>query len=336
MERGFPRSDKRYNLNTPAIMLYVAGVSLACWIACYLTPSGFPLTTSIAVTPLWNVLANLFPNIETAYAAGLVFVLGGAFLLNRANYALMLIRERTILPFLLYLLYVSTNPDFIPLKASSISVVCLILAIYLLFKSYHEEQSVGNAYRAALLIAVGSLLWIHILWFLPLFWRGMYNFKAWTPKTWAASLLGLGTVYWFVFGWCVWQQDYSLITQPFAQLFRFNLFHFHDLGLIDWLSAILIGLITLAATIHILTNELEDNLRTRQFLWFFILFAAWSLVPFILYAQSSDEFLQILCIPAALLTAHFFTLERNRFTFGLFHLMVVSCVALLFIRIWNF
>ena len=53
---------------------------------------------------------------------------GGAFLVHRVNYALMLIREKTLLPFLFYALLTSTNPDFFPLKSTSVGVFCLILA----------------------------------------------------------------------------------------------------------------------------------------------------------------------------------------------------------------
>ena len=63
---------------------------------------------------------------------------GGAFLVHRVNYALMLIREKTLLPFLFYALLTSTNPDFFPLKSTSVGVFCLILALYQLFTSYHD------------------------------------------------------------------------------------------------------------------------------------------------------------------------------------------------------
>ena len=46
-------------------------------------------------------------------------MLGGAFFVHRANYALMLIREKSYLPFLFYALFISTNPDFFPLKTST-------------------------------------------------------------------------------------------------------------------------------------------------------------------------------------------------------------------------
>ena len=112
---------------------------------------------------------------------------GGAFLVHRVNYALMLIREKTLLPFLFYALLTSTNPDFFPLKSTSVGVFCLILALYQLFTSYHDPDATDKAYNASLISSIGSLLWIHILWFLPLFWLRMYNFRTLNIRTFVAA-----------------------------------------------------------------------------------------------------------------------------------------------------
>ncbi len=336
MERGLIRPGKPYNLNASPTIIYVTVVCIACWVTCFLTSTGFPIRPAAKATPLWSAITGWLSHPEITYALGVFFLLAAAYLLLRANYALMLIRERTVLPFLLYLLYASVDPDFYPLNPASVGVFCVLAGIYLLFQSYHDEEAVENAYRAALFFGVGSLLWVHILWFLPLFWRGMYNFKTWSYKIVAASLFGLVTVYWCVLGWCVWQEDYTPLVQPFSELFSFHLIWYNNFGLIDWLSILLITLVTVIAVVHMVVHELEDNLRTRQFLWFLLLFSAWTLILLVLFGQSSEEFLQILCIPAAILTAHFFTLERNKYAFALFHVMVAVCAALLILRVWNF
>ena len=165
-------------------------------------------------------LCLVLPGKLFTYLIGFLLMAGGAFLVHRVNYALMLIREKTLLPFLFYALLTSTNPDFFPLKSTSVGVFCLILALYQLFTSYHDPDATDKAYNASLIISIGSLLWIHILWFLPLFWLGMYNFRTLNIRTFVASLFGILTVYWFVFGWCVWEWDFTAFTIPFTSLFK--------------------------------------------------------------------------------------------------------------------
>lgn len=96
------------------------------------------------------------------------------------------------------------------------------------------------------------------------------------------------------------------------------------------------GGLTIIASLNIVTHEYEDNLRTRQFLSFLIVMAIWSFGLFFIYEQSSEEFLEMACVPASILIAHFFTVNRGKYIFWLFHFSVVMFIALLMIRIWNF
>lgn len=328
--------SRRYDLATPQTYGYVLALCIGCWIAAYIGSVGYPVYGEVTAAPLWNQVCRILPGKTFTYLIGFLLMAGGAFLLHRANYALMLIREKTLLPFVFYVLLISTNPDFLPLKSTSVGVFCLVLAIYQLFISYHDPEAVSKAYNSALILGIGSLLWVHILWFVPMLWWGMFNFRTWNIRTFAASLLGLCTVYWFVLGWCVWQQDYTLFTVPFPTLFKIRFLMIRGAGHADWMGIIAIVVLTLAAAVNIMTHEYEDNLRTRQFLYFLIALTIWTFGLFFLYEQSSEELLEMVCMPVSILLAHFFTVWRGKYTFWLFHFTVLCLVVLLFVRIWNF
>lgn len=328
--------SRRHNLSGTATFVTVLLACIACWVVSYLNSVGYPVYGEVTAPPLWNAICKVLPGKAFTYAIGMLLMLGGAFLLHRANYILVLIREKTLLPFLFYVLFISTNPDFLPLKSTSVGVFCLILAIYQLFTSYHEPQAKSNAYNAALLIGIGSLLWIHILWFIPLFWVGMYNFRTLNLRTFLASLLGVGTVYWFLLGWCIWFADFTPFTIPFATLFRLNLLMPAGIGLVDWIGILLMASLTTISAINIITHEYEDTLRTRQFLSFLILMAICTFAMYFLYEQASEEFLETACIPASILIAHFFTVMRGRIIFWTFYSSIVIFIVLLILRLWNF
>lgn len=328
--------SRRHSLTGTMTFVAVLVACVVCWVVSYLNSVGYPVYGEVTAPPLWNAICQMLPGKAFTYTIGMLLMLGGAFLLHRANYILVLIREKTLLPFLFYVLFISTNPDFLPLKSTSLGVFCLILAIYQLFTSYHEPFARSNAYTAALLIGIGSLLWIHILWFLPLFWIGMYNFRTLNIRTFLASLLGVGTVYWFLLAWCIWFHDYSAFTIPFPALFKIRLLVTADIGIPDWIGIILIALLTLVSSLNILMHEYEDVLRTRQFLSFLIIMAVWAFGLYFLYEQASEEFLETACVPASILIAHFFTVIRNRIVFWSFYAIIAIFIALLFLRIWNF
>lgn len=297
---------RRYTIATPMTHLYMLCACIFCWIVGYVDSVGYPVYGEVTAPPLWNALCLILPGKLFTYLIGFLLMAGGAFLVHRVNYALMLIREKTLLPFLFYALLTSTNPDFFPLKSTSVGVFCLILALYQLFTSYHDPDATDKAYNASLIISIGSLLWIHILWFLPLFWLGMYNFRTLNIRTFVASLFGILTVYWFVFGWCVWEWDFTVFTIPFTSLFKIRFLAVLGTGIIDWIQIVLVAGLTIIASLNIVTHEYEDNLRTRQFLSFLIVMAIWSFGLFFIYEQSSEEFLEMACVPASILIALFF------------------------------
>ena len=109
------RYGQRYKIGTQATYSYMFVACLSCWLLGYFTSTGYPVYGEVTATPLWNALCAQMPNKLWTYLIGLMLMLGGAFFVHRANYALMLIREKSYLPFLFYTLYISTNPDFFPL-----------------------------------------------------------------------------------------------------------------------------------------------------------------------------------------------------------------------------
>lgn len=329
--RNASRNDQ---VATPVAYAYTFVACIASWICGYIYSVGYPVYGKVMATPLWNFICQYLPNKLFTYVVGIVLMVGGGFLLHRANYVLMLIREKTFLPLLFYILFVSTNPYFFPFKSASLGVFCLIFAIYQLFTSYHDDRSMDKAFNAALLIGIGSLLWVHLLWYLPLFWYGMYLFRSISVRTLVASLLGVTTVYWFVLGWCVWQNDFTPLSAPFASLCNLQWIGGQGDGLLDWVGVGYVALLATAAALNILIHEHEDNLRTRQFLSYVILMTVWSFALFLLFEQSAEEFLEVACVPASILIAHLFTVVHRRYIFWLFHFTIILLIALFVLRLW--
>lgn len=332
--------DRYYPRKSPALNHWIGSLILAaclgCWIIGYIFSVGYPVYGGVLSTPLWNMICQALPGKLFTYLAGfLLMVLGGG-LLYRANLELRFVREKTWLPFLLYTLLISCNPNFLPLSATSLGTFCLIIALYELFSSYHTPDQVGKAFNAALLIGIGSLLWIHILWFLPMFWYGMRAFRVFNLRGFIASLLGVGIVYWLLFGWNLLIYDIHSFTAPFSSLLKI-----HPLEVDEWdfwqtTTVVWLVIMTIIASINILIHEYEDNLRTRQFLSFLILFACWAFGLFIFYEQTFDELMEIACIPCSILLSHYFTVRRGKIVFGIFLLTLALFIARFIAHIWNF
>lgn len=317
-------------------MVLVALICALSWVASYILSIGFPMKEGSTAVELWHFICTSITDKTLAYGIGFVLMMSGAFLLHRVNYILVLIREKTWLPFWVYVFLISTNLTFMPFIASSIGVFCLTISIYLLFTSYHIEQSEGKAYKTAFILALGSLFWSQMLWFIPIFWIGMYNFRAFKPRTFAASLLGLATVYWCVLGWCVWKNDFSLFTQLFATITDFEFLVVRNYAWIDLIPVFLVAIITLVASLDVLFYNYTDSIRSRQSLTFLVWLAAVAVVFMLIYNNSTEEFLQIACIPASILSVRLFLVKRSRLTYGIFVSTLLLLTAYLFVRLWNY
>ncbi len=331
----YPYYRRRYYAK-PLIVWTLLTVCLVCWLTSFFLSVGYPVYGETNDTPLWNFICAHLPGKIATYLIGLALMIGGASLLNKTNYELTLIPRSARLTFLLYILFISTNPDFFPFKSISLSVFYLIGAMYQLFTSYHDPESREKAYSAALLIGIGSLLWAHLLWFLPLFWLGMYRFRSLTPHTFAASLLGVLTVYWLLFGWCVWQRDFTFFTSLIAALSDIHFLTADGIDFRDWVGFFPIAILAFAASLRILLGNEGISFRSRQFLGFLVLMFVWAFGLSFLYEETPEEFIETACIPASLLITHLFSVSKGKF---MFYLFIVANFALLFIfcnRLWNF
>ena len=319
----------------PGTLFYLLSGCLVCWLGAYLKSVGYPIYGEVSAPALWNMFCSRLPDKFVAYVIGFLLMIGGAFMIHRANYELMLIREKTLLPAFFYILLISTNLDFLPLKSTSFGVFFLILAIYYLFITYRNPGCQLNIFKASLVLALGSLLWTYILWFIPFLWYGMYKFRSLNLRTFLSSLLGIVVVLWFLFNYSLWRHDFSFFS-VFDAIFKLRPLSISGNVFIDWLTIGTTMGLTLLSSVNIMAHEYEDNSRTRQFLSFLIVLAFSSFALYFLYEQSSEEFLQIACFPASILISHFFTIVRNKYTFWLFHVSVLLLIALLLFRLWNF
>jgi hypothetical protein len=324
-------------INSGYNYILLIAMSLIFWVAGYAESVGYPVYGDMASTPIWNVACSMLPDKAVAYIIGILLLCGGAFLIHRANYMLIIIREKTFLPFLFYIILIGCNVAFLPLTPVSVGVFCLIIALYQVLSTYNNPKGILQIYNATLLIGAGSLLWVQILWFVPVFWWAMYSFKSWSLRTFLASLIGLGTLYWFLLGWCVLTDDYQYFTFGFSSLGRIGLPVWADIRTIDLLYLACLSVIAILSMLNIFINEYEENIRTRHFLFFIILLCVVSFGLSIVYEMQSGNFLQICCMPLSILMAHFFSTSRMKRIHWVYFGFLILFVLLSVLRSpWSF
>ena len=94
MKRG-SYTNYRFDSTTPQVFLPVILAGIICWVISYIYSIGYPVYGEVSDTPLWNQICQALPNKTFTYLIGFLLMMGGAFLLHRANYVLGLIREKS-------------------------------------------------------------------------------------------------------------------------------------------------------------------------------------------------------------------------------------------------
>ena len=331
------RKDRRERtLSDWPTMLITFSICLLCWGTAYFESSGIPLTADETVLPLWKNFCKWMTNKAVAYSCGMLFMILIAYIIQRISDIEMLIRERTRLVFLLFVLLMSTNVGLIPFKEVTIVLLCLVFMIYRLFNAYQLPEATGKLFIAGVLIGVAGLFIPQALWFMPLVWIGMYQFLSLSYRSFLASLIGMLTIYWLVLAWCVWTNDFSMFTTLFLSLSDFNflsiflVFRYYQLGFIG------IVLLMVVAFFLIKRDAINNRVRVRQMLSFLLNMSVWSLVLICLYGGDTDSILAVFYLPVSVLIAYFFENMRFRFRFLLYYFVLVLSAISFIIRIWSY
>ena len=191
-------------------LLLSAAVCLLCWMMGYTYSAGYPVATRPENLPTWQSLIGLLPDRLTTYVIGASLYALVAGIVQRINYKYIIVRGRRALPALFFFLFISTNLDTFPLRPVSLSLIGLTLALSQLLGSWQRPDDIGRTFNISVCLSLGALVWPHMVWFIPLFWYGMYRFGSLSARGLLTSVLGLLTVFGFVFAWCLWQNDYRL------------------------------------------------------------------------------------------------------------------------------
>ena len=336
-EAGYKR-EKKLNLSGLPTIIFTFLICAACWIIGYYGLTDSPVRSgSGASSLLWDVVCRILPmEIHKHYLIGFFLLCLGAAFLQRFNFLFIIIKEKTTLPFLLFLLLNSVNPDFYPFQPVSLAMFLLLFALFELYGSFQKSNAIGRIFNMMVYLSIGSLLWPYLLLFTPVFWFGMYRFRILSFRTFMASLLGVFTVGWFVLGWCAWKHDWGVFIN-FAQCIADIRFVFtQESRLLEWLTPFWVLFFMIVVSIHISLLKHENTSRTHHFIFFLLIFGVFSFIVSMFYAPNSANFQCIFYIPASIIVSSAFSGKYGIATFLLFYLFMLLLIVLFFVRIWNF
>lgn len=220
--------------------------------------------------------------------------------------------------------------------SGAIVSLCVIASILTAFRTFQDKQSPGWTYYSFLCTGLGSLVFVNLLWYVPLLWLLMiFQLNSFSFRTFVASLFGLATPYWFLGSWLLYSGKTQWLANHFVPLAEFTLpTDIHQFTVNQLVSYLFVVALALTGTIHFLRNSYADKIRTRQLYGCFIITAGVTAILMVMQPLHYDELMRILIIAVTPLAAHFFALTHTRITDIAFKVVCIAALILTAFNLW--
>ena len=301
------------NIIVPSIPLAVLsiGFCFALWMSTFLGHSNVGSTQESNF--FVGILQSLFvDNILAAYLLSFTFNLLNAFLLAQLNNKFTLIRTRTFLPILIFLLLMGSWDDTHTINGSHISLTLFIFSLFYIFEMNRNPKASEQAFMGSFLLSVASLFVMPFIFLLPVCWIGFLMSQSFSLRTFLASIFGAITPWLLYLGtaYLLYSQlDLSsLLSMNFVVGIDFSTFSLVPIIYFSVLAAVMI-----ICLIGLYGNAHTDSMHTRLNLNFLVLILLSMLVIVFIFNQQFAAFLPIIALVYALLVSHSFTLKQNDF-----------------------
>lgn len=308
-------AESRYAL--PVMVIY----AIAVWMASgYLLPI-VPFTLSSLLSGAW---------------VQLVCFLLSAYLMVELNNSNALIRIYSRMVSCSFIALSCAACFLFDSMAGAIVQLCSIATCLCLFRAYQDKTAVGWTFYAFLCIGLASVVTPYVLYYVPLVWFVMYFLlTALSWRTFAASLLGLITPYWFILPFAIYQGGLTDLGQRFMSLLDFEFPYNYSLLTINELSLyVLVAAFALTGFIHYWRSSYNDSIRVRQLYGCFSLMTFVTLALLALQPQHYDMLMHLLIVNVSPLIAHFLSLTHTRITNIAFYVITAAVVILTIFNLW--
>lgn len=274
---------------------------------------------------LVELLVQGHPVVASIISLALAFFL--MFSVNRMNTRFMLLKRQSVLPGLVYLIFISGYVSVQELHPVWFFSLLFAIALIFLFDTATKNESSGAIFNASFFVSTGVLFFGKGVYVIPLFWMMMVVLNLMKFRYFMASLLGLVLPFFLTFGvYYLMGQEQQLIVTLSENFFSHSPFFQHN-----WLSKTYNGfLVLLNLTGIVMMAGMLNNLKIitrkyhRVFIWMVVYLIFLAATPFF-----SMEIIPLLGIGSAYVLTNLFDSVKNHLWqevwFGSFFLLTLIC-----------
>lgn len=297
-----------------------------------ISESDVTLPATVVYAALLWIAAGLITS--SLYLQFALFALNTALMmeLNNRN-ALLRIRSRMVsVSFII--ISCMTNFVFADITAcvTGLGVAAMLM---LLFMQYQDNMARGMTFYTFVTIGIMSLLWIQILFFVPIVWLLMlFYIQNMSRFTFAASLLGLIAPYWFAGAYFLFINDFETPVVHIMHITEFVQIPaaYSNISLNQIVTLVMIVTLAFIGGTHYVLYSYNDKIHNRMLYTCFMWLDVAALAFIVLQPQHYNQLIVMMTVFTSPLLAHFVALTKTRWTN--ITTMVIAALALM-ITIFN-
>lgn len=279
-----------------------------------ISESGITLPVVAVYAALLWIVAGLIP--AGLYLQFALFALTAALMMELNNrHALLRIRSRMVS---VSFIIIGCMANF--MFADTVACITGLgtaVMLTLLFMQYHDSMSRGYTFYTFAAIGLVSLLWIQVLFFVPLIWLLMlFCIQNMSRLSFAASLIGIIAPYWFAGAYFFFIGDFDTPMTHIMQLTEFEPIgaSYGNIGLNQIVTLAMITALAITGAVHYVRKSYNDKIHNRMLYNCFMWLNAAALLFIILQPQHYNKLIAMMTVFTSPLVAHFVALTKTRWT----------------------
>jgi len=327
---GMLRSYKRHIAEGKSFFIFSIVFAVAIRLAYFFYFDFTPVTYPDGY--LFSPLFSLIDNALLSLLLSGVFTVGMAFLAGYLNTEYVFIRRRTALLPAFILLFFSSSPGFIYFSPEYVGAISFLYVILLLFASYNTETKQNASFKVSFILAFGSFFVPVLLLYIPVIWVALAIMRSFNFKAFFTSLLGIFTLYFSAFAFCLFADKLDIFIEPFTSvgLETFINFPFINFNVIQWIGLSILILLFILIVSDNYVNRHKDKIRNRAYLAVLDFITIIAILFFIFLNINPLMNLFIVLISGSFLTAHFYALAERKISVYLFYFTFLFYILICF------
>lgn len=265
-------------------------------------------------------------NLLLSNIVSLVLTAVNAFLIGQLNNKFTIIRTRSFLPVLFFVLLMASWHETHTIVISHVALLLVLLSFFAIFGVYRNRNASEQAFLGSFLIALASIIIEPLLLYIPLIWIGLVLFHSISFRNFLATIIGALTPWILYLAIRVYAQPDLLWMKSMTESFQLGLPLLERplneiiyMGVLFVLSAI--GFVGLSSNLN------QDSMQTRSLINFNTWFLLFSFVFSMLFIRQFFVFLPFVGVGLSMLLSHPLTLKKANFYGYIFLIFILVNIA---------